>query len=156
MQMNITLSVNETRRLPRLITAHPALARGRAGIVLLSKLEVFGLSTSSRTRVKMTKEKTMSVKVINVNGTSSSICVCGSWLNHWSYFSGQSLPSLCSVVTCMHRPIVGAHVQKDSATDKSWYIVPLCKVHNDRTGDSLDIFEDIKLVSANVSETCDK
>jgi hypothetical protein len=51
---------------------------------------------------------------------------------------------------------VGAHVQKDSATDKSWYIVPLCKAHNARKGDSINILEGIKLVSANVSETCDK
>ena len=51
---------------------------------------------------------------------------------------------------------VGAHVQKDSATDKSWYIVPLCKEHNARTGDSINIIEGINLVSANVSVTCGK
>jgi hypothetical protein len=51
---------------------------------------------------------------------------------------------------------VGAHVKKDSATDKSWYIVPLCKEHNARTGDSINIIEGINLVSANVSVTCGK
>ena len=98
----------------------------------------------------------MNVKVKNINGTSSRICKCGSWLNHWRNFSGQLLSSFCSEVTCMQGAEVGAHVQKDSATDKSWYIVPLCKEHNAGTGDSINIIEGIKLVSANVSETCDK
>ena len=102
----------------------------------------------------MTKEKTMKVK--NINGTSTITCKCGSWLDHWKNFSGQLLSSFCSEVTCMQRAEVGAHVQKDSATDKSWYIVPLCKVHNAKTGDSIYIIDDIKLVSANVSETCGK
>ena len=98
----------------------------------------------------------MNVKVKNINGTSSRICKCGSWLNHWRNFSGQLLHSFCSEVTCMQSSEVGAHVQKDSATDKSWYIVPLCKEHNARTGDSINIIEGINLVSANVNVTCGK
>jgi len=100
----------------------------------------------------MTKEKTMKVK--NINGTSQKTCKCGSWLDHWKNFSGQSLPTYCPAVGCLEKAEVGAHVQKDSPTDSSWYIVPLCKKHNAETGKSLDIGDWVKLVSANVSETC--
>jgi hypothetical protein len=51
---------------------------------------------------------------------------------------------------------LGAHVQKDRATDKSWYIVPLCNDHNSQTGESLDIMDSTMLVSANASQTCGK
>ncbi|MBZ5591218.1 MAG: hypothetical protein LAP39_03210 [Acidobacteriia bacterium] len=50
---------------------------------------------------------------------------------------------------------MGAHVQKDSTTDKNWYIVPLCKKHNGETGKSLEIGA-YTLVSANVGQTCGK
>ena len=93
-------------------------------------------------------------KVKNINGTSTRTCKCGSWLQHWENFSGQSLPRYCPEVGCIEKPAVGAHVQKDSATDRSWYIVPLCKTHNAKTRESLYISDSIELVSANVSETC--
>jgi len=94
------------------------------------------------------------MKVKNINGTSDNICKCGSWLNHWKNFSDQSLPSYCPVVGCLQRPEVGAHVQKDSSTDSSWYIIPLCRTHNGETGKSLNVSDSIKLVSANVRITC--
>jgi hypothetical protein len=102
----------------------------------------------------MTEENTM--KVNNINGTSAKTCKCGSWLDHWKKFSGESLPTYCPEATCARKPEVGAHVQKDSATDNSWYIIPLCKIHNAETGKSLDISDSTTLVSANVSETCGK
>jgi hypothetical protein len=95
------------------------------------------------------------MRVRNINGTSQNICKCGSWLNHWENFSGQALPTLCPEARCTQKPEVGAHVQKDSSVDSSWYIVPFCKTHNGETGRSLDLV-DIKLVSANVSGTCGK
>ena len=95
------------------------------------------------------------MKVKNINGTSGSECNCGSWLKHWTNYSGQSLPASCREVTCASAPDVGAHVQKDSATDKSWYIVPLCTKHNAKTTD-LSIMDSTVLVSANVSGTCAK
>jgi hypothetical protein len=94
------------------------------------------------------------MRVRNIDGTSTRTCKCGSWLDHWKNFSGQSVPSLCPVVGCFQKPEVGAHVQRDSATDSSWYIVPLCRTHNAETGKSLDISDSVKLVSANVSQTC--
>lgn len=104
--------------------------------------------------ITFAKEKPNTMKVNNINGTSDKTCKCGSWLDHWKNFSGQSLPTHCPERTCTQKPEVGAHVQKDSSTDKSWYIVPLCKTCNAKTGKSLDISDSIKLVSANVSGTC--
>ena len=96
------------------------------------------------------------MKVTNINGTSDNTCSCGSWLDHWKNFSNQSLPNRCSANNCYEKPEVGAHVQKDSIYDKNWYIVPLCKECNAKTGSPLEISDSINLVSANVSETCGK
>jgi len=94
--------------------------------------------------------------VNNLNGTSDNICKCGSWLNHWKNFSGQSLPDRCPVKNCGNKPEVGAHVQKNSSYDKNWYIIPICQDCNAKTYSSLEISDYITLVSANKSETCDK
>jgi len=94
------------------------------------------------------------MKVNNVNGTSVSKCSCGSWLDHWKRFSRQLTPSYCSEKQCTRGPEVGAHVQKDSSTDRAWYIVPLCARHNSETGKSIEIIDSVALVSANVSLTC--
>jgi hypothetical protein len=94
------------------------------------------------------------MRVKNINGTSVYTCKCGSWLDHWKKFSGQSLSNYCSEENCTKKPEVGAHVQKDSSTDDNWYIVPFCSAHNEETGKSLEIMGSVKLVSANVSETC--
>ena len=96
------------------------------------------------------------MKVKNINGTSSNICKCGSWLEHWKNFSGQTLPSCCPESGCTQKPEVGAHVQKDNSMDDSWYIIPFCTKHNGETGKSLTVSDSIKLVSANVSNTCGK
>lgn len=101
---------------------------------------------------KLTNYENM--KVININGTSDNVCSCGSWLDHWKNFSNQSLSSYCSEKSCVKKPEVGAHVQKDSIHDKKWYIVPLCKDCNAKTKNSLEISDSVALVSANVSETC--
>jgi len=95
----------------------------------------------------------MGVRVNNVNGTSGRTCKCGSWLDHWKNFSRQTV-GYCTEVKCTKKPEVGAHVQKDSSTDTSWYIVPLCSSHNAETGKSLMLIDGIVLVSANVSKTC--
>jgi hypothetical protein len=94
--------------------------------------------------------------VRNINGTSQSTCKCGSWLNHWKNFSGQPLSGYCSETFCRNEPEVGAHVQKDDPTDNSWYIIPLCKTHNGKTGESLVIWNSVELVPADVSKTCEK
>jgi hypothetical protein len=91
------------------------------------------------------------MKIKNINGTSDNTCNCGSWLKHWQKFSGQSI-TRCPVDNCKERMEVGAHVQKDDASD--WYIFPLCNAHNGKKGESLEVNNYYKLVSANVSKTC--
>ncbi len=93
------------------------------------------------------------MNVKNINGTSSYQCRCGSWLDHWKKFSRSALPSHCAEKSCMVKPEVGAHVQKDSSTDKNWYIIPVCSKHNMKAGD-MGIMDSTILVSANVSQTC--
>jgi hypothetical protein len=96
------------------------------------------------------------MRVKNINGTSQNVCKCGSWLDHWKNFSGQALPTYCPEKTCTGKPEVGAHVQKDNSTDNAWYIVPLCKTCNAKTGQPLDLMDGTVLVPANVSDTCGK
>lgn len=95
------------------------------------------------------------MKVKNINGTSDKACKCGSWLDHWKKFSKQSVPTYCPETNCTAKQLVGAHVQKDSSTDSSWYIVPLCDTHN-KKATALTISDSVELVSANVSATCGK
>jgi hypothetical protein len=95
------------------------------------------------------------MKLKNINGTSGLTCSCGSWLKHWAKFSGQNIPTYCVETSCYQKPEVGAHVQKDSSTDRNWYIVPLCSRHNAKA-DTLIVGDYIALVPANVSETCNK
>lgn len=95
------------------------------------------------------------MKIKNINGTSTNTCSCGSWLEHWKKFSGQSIPTYCSEKSCTKKDLVGAHVQKSGAYDSNWYIVPLCNSHN-LSGGELEILDSITLVSANKAETCDK
>ena len=94
------------------------------------------------------------MKIININGTSQKICKCGSWLNHWINYSGQPVPSYCPEKSCTEKELVGAHVQQESSDDNNWYIYPLCKKHNEATGQSLDVADTYKLVPANVSQNC--
>lgn len=97
------------------------------------------------------------MKIKNINGTSDNSCICGSWLSHWCNFSGQRLPKTCPVKGCQNTDLVGAHVQKGGhSTDQNWYICPLCKAHNNKTNTELDVLDDIILVSANKSKTCEK
>lgn len=90
--------------------------------------------------------------VRNINGTSPYTCNCGSWLAHWKKFSGQTISSFCSEKSCTNTDLVGAHVQK-TGNDDSWYIVPLCNKHNQKTS-TLEISDSVKLVSANRAVTC--
>lgn len=94
------------------------------------------------------------MKVKNINGTSENTCKCGSWLDHWKKFSGTTA-QYCAERSCTQKPEVGAHVQKDSASDSSWYIVPMCKGHNAKA-QSIELTDSTTLVSANVKETCGK
>lgn len=95
----------------------------------------------------------MTVK--NLNGTSDNTCKCkGGWLAHWYNFKSQGKhDGPCAGKGCFQPVQYGGHVQKDSSTDKSWYIIPICDPCNKKKGD-YDIKDGIELVSANVSKTC--
>ena len=94
------------------------------------------------------------MKIRNINGTSDNKCGCGAWLKHWEKFSGQSV-AYCPVENCLGTEIVGAHVQRDDASDQRWYIYPLCSAHNKSTT-PLTVSDAYRLVSANKKETCEK
>ncbi len=96
------------------------------------------------------------MEVKNINGTVDKFCKCGSWLDHWMNYSGQRLPVYCPVAGCYEKAEVGAHIQRDTPADYSWYIVPLCKRHNAQMGQPLKIGNYIILVPANVRLTCDR
>ena len=92
------------------------------------------------------------MKVKNLSGTSKNKCKCGSWIKHWRKYSNQEA-TVCRVIGCSRKDLVGAHVQKTANYDGKWYIVPFCKGHNGTSG-SFEIIKGTKLVSANVSSTC--
>ncbi len=94
------------------------------------------------------------MRIENINGTSQNACSCGSWLDHWGKFSGESA-GYCPVVNCYNKDLVGAHVQKAGAADRNWYIVPLCNIHN-KSSERLLVSNIYKFVPANKSETCEK
>jgi hypothetical protein len=92
------------------------------------------------------------MRVKNLNGTTQNLCSTGSWFAHWEKFSGQNA-FMCFTKGCIKRPSVGGQVQKDSPTDKSWYVIPLCDDCNKKRGQDLDIWDSAKLVSVNVLKT---
>jgi hypothetical protein len=92
-------------------------------------------------------------KVKNIDGTSDTKCKCGTWLDHWKKFSGQTV-TYCCEKTCTNKELVGAHVQKADSTDSYWYIIPLCHSHNKTTGE-LELSDGYRLVRANKQVTCE-
>jgi len=93
------------------------------------------------------------MKVKNINGRRQNSCKCGTWLDHWANICGRPLPRHCAAKTCLAKPELGAHVQRDSSTDSNWYIIPLCVKHSIQAA-SLEIADTTTFVSAHVSETC--
>lgn len=94
-------------------------------------------------------------KVKNINNTSENKCSCGSWLEHWKKFSGYTVPTYCSEVTCRNKPEVGAHVQVEGK-GSAWYIILLCSEHNAKRGETIDVMDSAIIVPANKAETCEK
>ena len=95
------------------------------------------------------------MRVKNLNGATKIECSSGSWLAHWEKFAGQTAYR-CFVRECTNKLSVGGRVQRDSATDKSWYVVPLCEECNKKTGQDLDIWDMARLVSVNAGEDREK
>ncbi|EGR0102308.1 hypothetical protein Q2Y28_004174 [Vibrio vulnificus] len=95
------------------------------------------------------------MKIKNLKDTSDNTCHCDSWKDHYLKFGGDDT-SYCQVEGCMKGFEVGAHVKKVSSVDKKWYIVPMCKAHNNKDGEEYELESNVTLVRANVSETCGK
>ena len=108
-------------------------------------------SVKSMQTNKVRRGDAMNVK--NINGRRQNSCKCGTWLDHWVKICNQPLPDHCCEARCMGKPELGAHVQKDSSTDTTWYIIPLCVKHSIRA-ESLEIADTTILVSAHVNDTC--
>ena len=47
-------------------------------------------------------------------------------------------PSKCCCLGCSNAAEVGAHVKKAGTYDFRWYIVPLCRYHNNQFGQELE------------------
>ena len=92
------------------------------------------------------------MQVVNIPDTSENTCNCESWIDHWERFSGLEA-SRCSVIDCDNNDLVGAHVSIIDNDDDDCYIIPLCNEHS-QSSDLLEIYEDVKLISAKVGETC--
>lgn len=81
-------------------------------------------------------------------------CACGNWLKHWERFSSVKSPC-CAADGCNLPATNGAHIQKAESEDMDWYVIPLCKQHGENEQE-LIIDDEHKLVSANVSLTCER
>jgi hypothetical protein len=92
------------------------------------------------------------MKAKNINGTADFSCPCGSWLKHWENLHGSEAV-YCSAFGCSKPAEVGAHVRKDDKKDQKWYIIPLCKKHNNQT-EELEVSASTDFVPAIVSSLC--
>lgn len=93
------------------------------------------------------------MKVKNLNGNTAAKCKCSSWLAHWLRYSGQRA-SKCSVLGCTHTDLVGGHIQLEGGFDSAWYVIPICKSCNQKSGQGLNISDTVTLVTAIPSHTC--
>lgn len=92
--------------------------------------------------------------ITNANGTSIfQDRNCGSWIQHWKDYGGNTDTPLCCVSSCNEEGTEGAHVTIDS---QEKYIVPMCKSHNGKHGSLLFAKPGTIFVRANQSETCGK
>ena len=89
----------------------------------------------------------MAVKVKNLNGTSDNKAPAeySSWLEFWEKKAGKKAGE-CG--HCTADAEVGAHVQKADSSDKSWYIVPLCKTCNKKSSsEEFTVYEPLVAVN---------
>jgi hypothetical protein len=93
------------------------------------------------------------MKVKNLNGTTDNKkCPCGSWLDHWKNNTGDDSP-FCAVAACPREAVDGGHVKK-KGDDNTQYIVPLCKTHNGKHGEELDLLAGTELVPVTSRDKC--
>lgn len=71
--------------------------------------------------------------VHNIKGTSDRTPKDGStsWIDFWKRKKGYEPPFCCCETCSEMQNLVGAHVQQSgNGTRDYWYILPLCKKHN--------------------------
>jgi hypothetical protein len=88
----------------------------------------------------------------NLNGTAENSCRCDSWKTHLSRFGDEGISLFCAEITCGNIADVGGHVQIDNIA--TWFVIPLCKDHNNSRGTTFEIKNGVKKALANVAETC--
>ncbi len=93
-------------------------------------------------------------RIKNMMVMSGRLCTCGSWIEHWKKYSGQTV-ACCVEVSCTGKDLMGVHVQKASTEDGDWYIIPLCQAHSEIQGE-IEVSDNYKLVSADTLETCER
>lgn len=75
-------------------------------------------------------------KVKNLRGTSDNFPRnSATWLEHWEKQTGKRAV-YCHASGCFEygrESLVGAHVKRCDISDRTWYIVPLCRGCNQRT-----------------------
>jgi hypothetical protein len=91
------------------------------------------------------------MRVRNLNGVSAGAGDGVSWLARWEKFSGQNA-FMCFAEGCINRPSAGGRVLRDSLTDRNWYVIPLCKECNEKSGKDLEIWDPANLVSVHAIE----
>ena len=99
-------------------------------------------------------------KIKNEAGTAQRPkCSCGTWIDHWKKYSKKS-PGQCSVAGCNNDATDGAHVTRPAANNEDYkthsYLVPMCRDHNVKHGETFTSKPNCTFVWANVSETCGK
>lgn len=79
------------------------------------------------------------MRVHNLNGTSDNEpnAPFHSWIAYWKHYKGLT-PVRCPKCGNLLSDPVGAHVQKESLLDRSWYIVPICRGCN-KANTSFDV-----------------
>lgn len=89
----------------------------------------------------------------NKSGTSNRSCSCGTWKKHWLNFSGKAWPDNCSVLGCINKPTLGAHIINPKVAGER--IVPICSNCNNEIG-TFSLRVNVNLPFANISKTCGK
>ena len=85
---------------------------------------------------------------MEVNNLSAGPQDGESGLIAWERASRQNA-YMCFSAGCIRRLRVVGLVQRDSPSDKTWYMVPLCELCSRKKGHDLDIWDSAPLVPAN-------
>lgn len=90
----------------------------------------------------------------NVKGSAGRESGKETWINYWSYYTGEKLPCECKAEGCHEQAVDGSHIVYHHNLNGPEYIVPLCHKHNEfPRGQFFCLKLGTPIVSANVAET---